>query len=353
MKQKRILYIDYLRIIATIAVIILHVVSQNLGKVPVSYVAWKVLNVTNCAVRWAVPVFVMISGAMFLESEKPLDIKHFYGRKVGRLITAFLFWAFVYALDKFFCGADMEMVAGTFIQGNYHLWFLYMLLGLYILVPLLRKITETKLMTEYFLAVGFVFTFLIPQAVEFLSKVDYPIIQLLVRNFSIVFTLMEFHFTLGYVYYFVLGFYLFKYEIPVLFQWLGYILGMAGFLGTAVLTDWYSVRIGKASTLFLSSFSVNVLMMAVGVFLIAKYLLSGKQAEGRVLKGILNASQYSFGIYLVHVLILEKLDACLDREMLIWHPVVFVLGLTLGTAMISYLISAILNRVQVLKKHIV
>lgn len=353
MKKNRILYLDYLRIITTISVIMLHVAMRYWGNIPVTYSSWKVLNVVACAVRWCVAVFVMISGALFLDNAKPLDTKKLYCVNIVRIITAFLFWTSIYAFDKFLHGEEIETVIGVAMQGNYHLWFLYMLLGLYVLVPLLRKITEDKRATEYFLGIGFVFTFLIPQAIDLLSRIDYPIVRLLVENFSSVLASMEFHFTLGYVYYFVLGFYIVKYDIPVAFQRIGYALGMISFCATVALTDWYSVRIGKASTEFLSNISINILMMAVGMLLTAKYVLSKLQCEGKLLNGILHISKCSFGIYLVHALILDIVGEGLDRNDFITHPIASTLGLVVGTAVISYAISAILNRIPVLKKYVV
>lgn len=63
--EKRITYLDYLKVFATFAVIILHVVAQNWYITDVNSFGWKTLNVYSSMVRWAVPVFVMISGSLF------------------------------------------------------------------------------------------------------------------------------------------------------------------------------------------------------------------------------------------------------------------------------------------------
>ena len=71
-KSERVLYLDAIRGAATIAVIILHIATQNFYINP-HEPAWNIFNLIDSGVRWGVPVFVMISGALFLE--KDISIK--------------------------------------------------------------------------------------------------------------------------------------------------------------------------------------------------------------------------------------------------------------------------------------
>ncbi len=64
--QNRTIYFDYLRVFATAAVILLHVAAFNWLSTDVNGYDWKVFNFYDSIVRWGVPVFVMISGALFL-----------------------------------------------------------------------------------------------------------------------------------------------------------------------------------------------------------------------------------------------------------------------------------------------
>ena len=72
---ERVWYLEYLRIIATVAVIVLHVAAQNFYGVGVESFAWKVFNCANGLVRWSVPIFLTISGALFLDNEKEITIE--------------------------------------------------------------------------------------------------------------------------------------------------------------------------------------------------------------------------------------------------------------------------------------
>lgn len=62
----RIVYYDFLRIISMFAVIVLHTAGERWSKVEVHSLAWNSFNFYDSIVRWAVPVFTMISGALFL-----------------------------------------------------------------------------------------------------------------------------------------------------------------------------------------------------------------------------------------------------------------------------------------------
>ncbi len=64
-QPQRIAYFDVLRILATFAVIVLHLSAQHWADTDVYSRAWQAFNLYDSAVRWAVPVFVMISGGCF------------------------------------------------------------------------------------------------------------------------------------------------------------------------------------------------------------------------------------------------------------------------------------------------
>ena len=62
-------YCDYLRLIATFAVVVLHVAAFNWENTDVNGIEWQTFNFYNSIVRWGVPIFVMISGSLFLNRE--------------------------------------------------------------------------------------------------------------------------------------------------------------------------------------------------------------------------------------------------------------------------------------------
>ncbi len=93
-KEERVQYLDYLRVISAFAVIVIHDVSIELAEINVFSIDWALLNIFSGIARWAVPVFVMISGTLFLGREIP--ISKIYSKYVLRLVTAFVFWGVIY-----------------------------------------------------------------------------------------------------------------------------------------------------------------------------------------------------------------------------------------------------------------
>lgn len=87
-QPQRIAYFDVLRILATFAVIVLHLSAQHWADTDVYSRSWQAFNLYDSAVRWAVPVFVMISGALFLSGSQ--SIGHILKKNVSRLVTAFI-----------------------------------------------------------------------------------------------------------------------------------------------------------------------------------------------------------------------------------------------------------------------
>ena len=88
-REQRAYHLDFLRVFATFAVMVLHLAAQNWDKINVKTFEWNVFNFYNSIVRWAVPVFVMISGALFLS--KDIQLKKIFSKYILRIVTAFLF----------------------------------------------------------------------------------------------------------------------------------------------------------------------------------------------------------------------------------------------------------------------
>lgn len=70
-KTERVLYLDCLRILSIAAMMLLHISAQNWSSLDLHDPAWMLFDVLNGATRWCVPVFLMISGALFLEFPSP------------------------------------------------------------------------------------------------------------------------------------------------------------------------------------------------------------------------------------------------------------------------------------------
>ena len=169
--SKRVIYFDILRVVAIFAVVAVHISAQHWLDVDVSSRAWFAFNLYCTTGKWSVPIFVMISGALFLGRDT--TIRTILKKNVLRMAGVFVFWSGCYALiSLIFRRSPLFDVFSQFITGHYHLWFLYMIVGLYLLIPLLRPIVQNETLTRYFLLLALVFTFLLPQLALFCSFVS-------------------------------------------------------------------------------------------------------------------------------------------------------------------------------------
>lgn len=152
-ETKRQTEFDVLRLLAILAVIAMHAggnayLSSNFDP--------RQHSMFVAAIVWCVPVFFLISGRFFLDPQRHVTIKKIWNKHIRRIIVVFVAWSSIYALYYIKSGAyDGLNIWGIFtqwIEGPYHFWYLYAIIGLYAFTPLLRKITENEKVMLYFLA---------------------------------------------------------------------------------------------------------------------------------------------------------------------------------------------------------
>jgi len=160
LKDKK-LWLDNLRVISTIAVIVLHVSAPILSQYKkVSIEIWHIGNLYDGSVRFCVPVFFMLSGTLLLSKDYKISV--FLKTRFWRIIPPLVFWSIIYILyDYFFVDKETlskiefvkNIVKKLFFGSKYHLWFVYSLLGLYLFIPILRKWIKnaSKKEIQYFL----------------------------------------------------------------------------------------------------------------------------------------------------------------------------------------------------------
>lgn len=141
---KRLDWIDLLRVVAALAVVVQHVAATLATDKHPAEPAWWIGSAVDSAVRWAVPVFVIISGALLLHPAGNEPPWTFLARRARRVLMPFLFWSAVYLLLRAQSGGLtaaglLQCITGT-RPAHYHLWFLYMIVGLYLLTPPLRRL---------------------------------------------------------------------------------------------------------------------------------------------------------------------------------------------------------------------
>lgn len=334
-------YLDWLRVYAIVAVVMIHVSASvvliNLFKNNASY--FLAGNLYETLSRYAVPIFFMISGALMLGKREEIQIKGFLLKRTSKIIIPLICWSIIYYLYKVFKGTFEFSVSQFFRlfltdQINYHLWFMYVILGLYLITPILILFIKNakRAEIEYFLILWSIAT-VISALVRYLFGFTYK---------------LELNHVAGSIGFFVLGYYLDHYEFTKKSKRVIFIAGFIGLLMTFFLTYWYTKgNNGQLDTYWYSNFAPNVVLASMAIFLGIKSMNIKKG-----LPPVLNLlSIFSFGIYLVHALIIYLLK---DYSLYLTniHPLVSVPINILVIIIISALVVYIIKKLPVLNKLI-
>lgn len=351
--KERVEYLDYLRAIATIAVVAIHVACMKIMLTDVKSDEWMAINVYNSMLRWSVPIFVMISGALFLDASKKINITILFKKYISRIVIIFFFWSAVYATVDRIVGVDWQNTIFNFISGHYHQWFLILIIGLYIIVPLLRQLVKNNTAMRYFLLLALIFAFIIPQLKITMTLFNNTYINSLWAEIDYIIGHLNLNNVMGYAAYFVAGYYFSKTELTKKMQKVIYSLGLLGLLLTIGISAAFSISRNEFISYYYDYLTINVMMMSIAVFVFGKYKLSKIRMSPIVYKITMNISKYSLGIYLVHVLILEAENREWYINTQTFHALFSTPVIAICLFVVSYIISAILNHIPFVKKYLV
>ena len=348
-RTSRIFYADILRALAIYAVIILHNAADyddQFGSIPQSH--WWAGAIWNGLVRFCVPLFVSLSGAFLLKPGKEVTIAEIFKKRLPKILIPLFFWSIIYIIYAGFeskegiNSIDWPEELKIFYQGPviYHFWFLYMLIGIYLLYPIINLfITAAKpIYVRYFILVWF------------LSNCVIKIIDVITdTSFGV-----ENNFFAEYVGYFVLGYYLTHYTFSKTQLRLMYILGIFGFI-VSIFTSYLCIHFNfeSRSELIESDFTPDVTLCVTALILWFKNRNYGEENQSAIKRSISQISQASFGIYLVHVLVMQIIFS--DRRSYIdlvdgWHPAWAIPLKSLIILVVSFVIVKLLSQIPLLKK---
>lgn len=353
-KVEHLLWPDFVRAAGIFAMIVLHVAA-----VPVTHFNslarshWWWANGFDSLVRPCIPIFVMLSGA-FLLTRPNWTAAYFIRRRVVRVLVPFVAWSAIYACWKYFLhnqsttpGAFLYHLASGMSDPVYpHLWFVPLILSLYLLVPIFRPYVQyaTSLRsTVYFSALWIIATIVIPVAA---SQFDFQIGYSLTPLF-------------GYVGYFVMGGMLYAMVARRFAQiWTPALLSVSvlGFAGTMWGTYAASVQAGRLDEFFYSYLSPTVIPMSVATYIVLSRMgmrLQSCVAEtSSVKKSIAAIGGASFGMYLIHMIVLESLTYGILGFVLgplVFHPAIAIPFTSLVVFIVSLLLVLLMRTTVLLR----
>lgn len=343
--MKRDFRLDLLRIAATLAVIMIHCSGVFVSDAQASSSGLIAGTVFNGISRFGVPVFVMITGSLLLNEDKLITLRDVFCKYIKGILTVLVFWSVVYALiysvaRPLLSGGEISLfaVASAIIRGHYHLWYLYMLIGLYLALPFFKSFTkkENKGLVLFFIAIALVSSFISPLG---------SILTDLWPEFSTVgYFLQSLHlqFFGGFAAYFLTGWYIT--HIGISKKWLRIVIYLSGVCSAAIMI--FYVLLTKDVERGYANLGIPIFFFASGIFL---WFSNMRELRGEGFKKLLaSVSTACFGVYVVHPLVLAFVERVISFD----PPALYIPFFWLAVAVISFAGSLVVTKIPILKKTI-
>ena len=345
---------DIARIIAIISVIFVHVsVIISIGMNPQTTefctgVILRILSITG------VPIFLMISGALLLNEEKNFINKKFIKDSWLLLVLITVFWLIFYGIYySYFIPISSNQPPSLDIFINYvthfngyfipHMWYMYMIIGMYLLIPVLRIFVkkENKNIIKW-LIIGSLIVQFIPKTLGiFTANADFT-----VQNFMAQFYLNP---LTGYGSYFLIGWYLTTFPLSKSKRRLIYILGIISVIFLIGVSLAYINYIPELSSYLYDGDGIFGLLYAVAVFVLIVYHFGDKENKYPIIKKL---SKFTFGIYIMHALFLEIFARFIlpYSQFTLQIPILYALIIFAFTFAMSFITVLLVSKVKYLRK---
>jgi len=344
--KERIVYLDWLRLIACLMVMIVHSSEQIYSddysfSFPSEIAKWAVIFFQSFVRPTAVPLFLMASAYLLVPVKT--DLITFYKKRFTRVLIPLLVFVGLYAVLPMLWGAETPSEAWTNFYHAYinfpvagsHLWFVYMLLGLYLIMPIISPWLEKATKKEELLILG----------VWLFTCTFYRLRPLLGGDIFGECWWNEnatFYYVSGFVGYVVLGHYIRKHLnwdlkkimricIPI------FIIGYALCVFSA---SYYSTRCTTPAELERDWQNTTVIAVAMSfsLFMIFSTIKSSGKFYNNV---VLKISKASYGMYLMHMLILPHFFRVYNPIM----PAYLTIPITaISTYLVCFVISHLISK---------
>lgn len=261
-ENERVLYFDILNIFACISVIALHC---NGCFWQFSYERyWKTSVIIESICYWAVPIFIMLSGANLIDYKEKYTTKIFMKKRAKRTLVPFIFWSmfgivFYRGIGQFNYITDtINLIINTKVVPVY--WFFPVIFSAYLSIPVLNAIPKEKKkhIFKYAISIGFITISFFPTVCNIIGGIEF--------NNALTFPM-----TGGFVLYIMLGYYLSQYNISKKYRICIYSLGTIGLVLHAGGTYLLSINQGSINPLFKGYLNFPTIFYSVAIFTWFKY----------------------------------------------------------------------------------
>lgn len=303
MKVGRILWVDWLKFLAIFGVIGIHISSFLLTSDFLFSFEWYQGVIAGSMFRFGIILFIMASGFLILRKQQSIqDVP----RRVIKILLPFIFWLIVYAVIKVVFKHELGPTWGIYdllwfiFRGfldptiiSVQFWYVYMILGLYILSPIISTWIQNVSIKEIEF---YIWIWLIISILQFFNV------------HSLLFDYLR-YFT-GAIGYFILGYYLsIKQDELFRNRSFGVILFIIGSAITIIGTIGLSFATNNQSLLFikLGDITPGACLQGIGLFIII-FNTNFNKLGANINNIVVKISKMSYGIYLSNILVINFLD---------------------------------------------
>lgn len=321
--RKRFYYMDALNVLACFAVVALHSSTAVYFNEGTFY--WRYCVTIQCIFIFAVPIFLMISGANLLGYRKRYSTKEFFKKRMSRILGVFLGCSvLVYVLqclpfEAFNWGwrqPSLEDFVRSFLDNSIDniYWYFYVIIGLYLVTPIFSKIADDKRLLEYALIICAVTSMVFPLVTRFLDGYE-------------AFAGFTYPYLSSWLFYYFAGYYLNSHldkRIPFPVLVIVMVCSVAFMFVMTVHTN-DAARMAAADFVKYDGFYTNALSLP-GAALSMSLFVAGKQLSEsigslRYYKAIKGLSALSLGVYAMHMQVRNVIGGFLDAH--VEHYVLF------------------------------
>ncbi|OUM58820.1 hypothetical protein PIROE2DRAFT_64178 [Piromyces sp. E2] len=305
--RTRLYWADCARIFSMFAIILLHSAGNGCEKslLKRNDRNWVMICIYNCITRFGVPMFTLLSGTFLLDPSKQFTFKKLFRHNILRLATAFAFWSTINALLNIFLYKKNKLsdFFKLFFVGEEYLWFIFMIIGCYLISPFLRLFSDDIVLSRYFLGLCVFWGSLVPSLKNIFKIYELKDAQ---TELDVWTSRWHYHFTLEFVGYYAAGYHIVKHVNikSIKIRLILYTLGLLDLILYTKLTYNVENKNNKRySKEFRDNYTLTVAIYSVILFLFFKHEIGRIKFSERAIKIISKLSPLTFGMYLSHMII--------------------------------------------------
>jgi len=305
--RTRLYWADVARIFSMFSIVLLHSAGNGCEKTLLKKndKDWVIICIYNCITRFGVPMFTLLSGTFILDPSRKFSFKKLFGHNILRLTTAFIFWSSVNALLNIFLYKNNKIsdFFKLFFVGEEYLWYIFMIIGCYLISPFLRFFSNDIVISRYFLGLCLFWGSFIPTLKNVFNVYNLKAAEEELDTWT---SRWHYHFTLEFVGYFVAGYHIVKHINikSIVIRVILYVLGLMDLVLFIKLThDIEAKNTKEYSKEFRDNYSLTVVFYSIVLFLFFKHEIGRINFSERAIKIISKLSSLTFGMYLSHMII--------------------------------------------------